>query len=183
MTDARIVKTRAALAQAVIALAGEKDFGAVTVSEIAQRAGIGYATFFRHYPDKESLLADVADALMDELLALMTPALLQEDTARASVTLCGFVDARRDICRALLAGGTAAMMREELVHRASKRALGLNLAQPEGLPGDLILVHAVTATLGLLAWWLEHGGGLDVPAMGSIIDRLVLRPVRGTENT
>ena len=29
---------------------------------IAARAGVGYATFFRHYADKDALLADVVES-------------------------------------------------------------------------------------------------------------------------
>lgn len=179
MTDARITKTRAALAQAVIAFAREKDFADITISEIARRAGVGYATFFRHYPDKESLLAEVADALMEDIVPLMTPALLQDDTYSAALALCRFVDARRELCHALLAGGTAAILRQQLVTRAIRRAEALNLPQPEGVPRDLLLVHAVTAILGLLGWWLAHDGRLGVAAMAAIIDKLVMRPTRG----
>ena len=32
----------------------------LTIAQIAMRAGVGYATFFRHYPDKEALLVAVA---------------------------------------------------------------------------------------------------------------------------
>ena len=179
MTDARITKTRAALARAVIAFAGEKDFADVTIGEITRRAGVGYATFFRHYPDKESLLAEVADALMEDLLPLMTPALLKDDTRGAALALCRFVNARRDLCRALLAGGAAAMLRHELVTRAIRRTEALNLPQPEGVPRDLLLVHGVTATLGLLGWWLAHDGRLGVAAMAAIIDELVIAPTQG----
>lgn len=179
MTDARITKTRAALARAVVAFAGEKDFGDVTITDIARRAGIGYATFFRHYPDKESLLAEVADALMDDLLPLMTPALVNDDTGGAALALCRFVDARRDLCRALLAGGAADLLRQQLVIRAIRRAEALNLPRPPGVPRDLLLVHGVTATLGLLGWWLAHDDRLGVAAMAAIIDELVIRPTRG----
>jgi AcrR family transcriptional regulator len=37
--DARIVRSRAALTAALLALAGEKDFAEITVGEIAERAG------------------------------------------------------------------------------------------------------------------------------------------------
>jgi AcrR family transcriptional regulator len=178
MTDARIAKTRAALAEAVLALAGEKDFGDVTIAEIAQRAGIGYATFFRHYTDKDALLSDVAEVLVDELIGLILPALLAEDTLTASIALCRFVDGRRTICRALLAGGAEAAVRRELIERTAERAEALHLPQPEGLPASLLIMHAVTATVGLLGWWLEHEG-IDATAMGAIINRLVMAPVRG----
>jgi AcrR family transcriptional regulator len=177
MTDARIARTRTALAEALLTLAGEKDFGEITIGEITTRAAVGYATFFRHYEDKEALLADVADVLLDELLEQMLPALITADTLQASISLCRFVGSRRAICRALLAGGASANIRSELVRRAGARATDLSLPHPAGLTPDLLIPHAVAATLGLLAWWLDQDR-LDETAMGAIIDRLVIGPVR-----
>lgn len=178
MVDERIRKTRAALAEAVLALAAERDFAAVTVADITRRAGIGYATFFRHYPGKDELLADVADLLIDELLGLMLPALLADDISGAALSLCRFVESRRPICRALLAGGAEAKVRGEMVRRASARALALDLPQPTGLPATLIIAHAVNSIAAMLGWWLEQGEGMPAEAMAAVLDRLALRPIR-----
>lgn len=176
--DARVVRTRAALTGALLALTGERDFADLTIGEIAERAGVGYATFFRHFRSKEALLAEAADALLDELLEVMLPALLEDDTRAASITLCRFADARRSICRALLAGGAEANVRRDVVARAIARSAALDLPRPAGLPPELLISHGVTAAIGLLAWWLDNGEGLDAAAMGEVIDRLVMRPVR-----
>jgi hypothetical protein len=40
-----------------------------------------------------------------------------------------------------------------------------------------MILHAVTATVGLLAWWLERGS-FDAAAMGAIVNRLVMIPLR-----
>src|SRR5471032_1530884 len=79
MTDPRVTKTRAALAEAVLALAAEKPFADVTITEIAERAGVGYASFFRHYKDKDALLSDVADTLVNDLIAIIMPAMQNDD--------------------------------------------------------------------------------------------------------
>src|SRR6516164_8196261 len=58
--DRRIQRTQKALRDALIALALERGYEAVTIRDIADRADIAYSTFFRHYPDKEALLRDMA---------------------------------------------------------------------------------------------------------------------------
>ena len=178
MADPRIEKTRTALREALLALVGEKAFPDLSIGEIVERAGLGYATFFRHYRDKDALLASIADALMDELLVQMMPSLLQENTLSASVALCRFVDERRAICRALLAGGAEASVRHHLLARAKARAEAVALPPVQGLPPDLAVGHAVGAMLSLLGWWLDHEGSFDAEAMGAIIDRLVMAPIR-----
>ena len=49
------------------------------------------------------------------------------------------------------------------------------------IPPELVLTHCVAATLGLLSWWLEQGKGLSADAMGDLVNRLVMAPVRAIE--
>lgn len=61
-TDRRIVRTRNALGDALIALMQEKNFGEITVQHVLDRAGVGRSTFYAHYRDKDDLfLSDVED--------------------------------------------------------------------------------------------------------------------------
>ncbi len=46
--DPRVQRTQTALAKAMIALTLERGYAAITIRDLAERAGIGYATFFRH---------------------------------------------------------------------------------------------------------------------------------------
>ncbi len=178
LPDARIVKTRLALAQAVLALSEEKDFDELTIAEITARAGVGYATFFRHYPDKETLLAEVAEPLLDELLAKMVPGLFQGDTRAGAVSLFHFAAERRAICLALLSGSAAPTARRRLVERAAARSWPGDRRGRGDAPRDLVITHAVTATLGLLTSWLAMDDRLPAPAMGALLDMLVLAPIR-----
>jgi AcrR family transcriptional regulator len=186
MTDPRVTKTRAALAQAVLALAAEKPFADVTITEIAERAGVGYASFFRHYKDKDALLTAVADKMIEDLVGIIMPAMLMEDTLAASIAICAYVDSHRSITSALLAGGAETMVRHHIVARAldySRLQTDLRPrdAQPMSIPPELVLTHCVASTLGLLAWWLEQGGGLTAEAIGDVVNRLVMAPVRAIE--
>jgi AcrR family transcriptional regulator len=56
--DRRIQRTRQALREALLALIVAKGYEAVSVQDIAEQANIGRATFYLHYPDKETLIVE-----------------------------------------------------------------------------------------------------------------------------
>jgi AcrR family transcriptional regulator len=61
-TDRRILRTRDALGDALVALMHEKSFDEITVQEVLDRAGVGRSTFYVHYRDKDDLfLSDMED--------------------------------------------------------------------------------------------------------------------------
>src|SRR6266545_2878599 len=64
--DLRVRRTRKLLTQALIELTIEKGFAALTVQDIADRAMVNRATFYRHYLDKHDLL----DRYMNEVYEL-----------------------------------------------------------------------------------------------------------------
>jgi AcrR family transcriptional regulator len=175
-SDARVVRTRRALREAMTMLVAERPLEAITVRAIAARAGVGYATFFRHYVDKDALLSDVADVLTAELLQRIAPLLQQRNRLAAAQALCAFVDERRPICTALIAGGAGDTVRAEMLRQSMARVALARPAKPEGVLDDLILFHTVSATLNLLAWWLRRTGEVDPLAMAEIIERTVLTP-------
>ena len=176
--DARILKTRRTLHTALVALMAEKSFDGVTIQEIAARAGIGYATFFRHYPSREALLAEIADGLIGDLLVVVAPLMLERNTAAAAQMLVRFVDERRPLCYGLLVGAGDAM-RRDITRRAIALAGGADRVAPTWLPRDLGIVHGVAASLTILGWWLEHDPRRDSASIAAMIDRLVFAPISG----
>ncbi len=174
--DARQVRSRAALRAAVLELAGEKPFDDISVSEIARTAGVGYATFFRHYPEKAALLADAAEELISAMILRLAPLVRAADSRSAALTLCRFVEERRPLCVALLAGGARNAVREQILARAITQVDISETARGSWLPESLGPVHMVTSVLTIIGWWLERGQGRSAEEMSLIIDRLVLIP-------
>ena len=68
--DARKVKSREALATALLALLEDKGLEEISVRELTARAGVGYATFFRHYTGLDDLLRDLSSDAVTDFLAL-----------------------------------------------------------------------------------------------------------------
>jgi len=177
LSDARVVRTRQALRQAMIELAEQLPQEAITVRAIAAHAGVGYATFFRHYPDKEALLADVADRLTQEFLGRVRPLMEQRDRRGAARSLCDFVLEHLALYRSLIAGGSGETVRAEMLRVCLATVADARPPRPRGPLDDLVLFHLVSSILNLLTWWLRHPDDADAETMAEIIERLVLTPV------
>lgn len=70
--DLRIVKTKKSLYEALLTLMEEKTFEEIKVSDICSKALINRSTFYAHFDDKYTLLADLIQdlkiSLQEELL-------------------------------------------------------------------------------------------------------------------
>ena len=174
--DRRVRRTRRALAEALIALTQGRPYEAVTIREIAARAGIGYATFFRHYPDKVALLGDTLEVALDEVVALLTPALAGDDPAAVGTALFRYARDNAALCRVLLGGRATALLLARFGEADGCQPAIPAPPPPPGIPAEIAAHHRVTASLALLQWWLDAGMPYPPERMGAIYHDLVLRP-------
>ena len=68
-TDRRIVRSKIALREALLALMAQKNFASISITEIVEVANYNRGTFYAKYESKEELL--------DEIIANLTQQLLQ----------------------------------------------------------------------------------------------------------
>lgn len=176
--DARQIRSRKALGEALLALLTEKPFDHLTVREISRRAGIGYATFFRHYETKEALLADIACDEIRDLLNRGLPIMADADSLEATRTLCCHVGEHRKLWSALLAGGAAGMVRAAFIQEAQQMPMP---KRRDWLPASLSTIHATGSMIDGLAWWLTVGLHLSCDQIAAILHRLVIAPLLGID--
>jgi AcrR family transcriptional regulator len=170
------VRSRSALTGALLELLEEKPFDQLTIREISQRAGTGYATFFRHYATKEALLSDVASEEIADLLARTIPVLHDSNSAESTLALCRHVGEHRNLWVALLTGGAAGILREEFIRQA--RELPREFVEAKSwLPADLGVVYGAGGTIDLLAWWLSQDEGYTAEQIAGILNRLIIAPL------
>ena len=79
--DRRVLRTRQSLSDAMISLALEIGYEAITIKTLTKHAQIGYATFFRHFKSKDDLLLHVLQSGLDEMLDLLNPEMTLYDEA------------------------------------------------------------------------------------------------------
>ena len=171
----RATRTRPILCGALLSLLEERPFEQLTVREITAKADIGYATFFRHYPDKEALLSDLAASQISDLLAVALPILETADTRASSRALCVYVWERRKLWSTLLTGGAASTLKDEFIRQAQQIA-ETRPNRGAWLPNDLSVVFCVTGTVEILAWWLKQKDPPSVDRMAEVVDCLIVAP-------
>ncbi|NGZ75273.1 TetR/AcrR family transcriptional regulator [Saccharibacillus sp. VR-M41] len=67
--DRRIRRSKKALKETLIALMRERDFKDISITDLVRGADLNRGTFYKHYRDKEELLAEAVDDTMTDLIA------------------------------------------------------------------------------------------------------------------
>jgi len=180
--DPRIARTQASLQQALLELARERPFGEITVGEIAERAAVNRSSFYQHYADKETLLADALDAIVEEVgMSVSTTA---EDLLHPDPAFIDFLDhvaEHADVYRWALGGHGSAVVAERLRQRIEGLvrhhidAAG-KAGRLQDIPVDLVAAGIAGSGIGALRAWLERDPLPPVAIAGSWIWRLLLGP-------
>lgn len=178
--DARAVRTREALRHALLRLLEIKTLEQITIRDICEVSGVGYTTFFRHHPTKESLLNDVAAEQIGQLIGLAMRAAEAANTHAGSLALFAYVDKNRKLWTTLLTGGAEGAMRDEFLRLS--RQIAATLAQDDHWPpADIVIGLVASATMELLNWWLRQKKPWTIEQMAEIFERVVLGPTIHTD--
>jgi len=145
---------RTRLAEAALELYGQRGFQAVTVKEIAERAGLTERTFFRHFADKREVLFSGAGALQDQVAGALdnAPVSLSAidavgEALEAAATVLG---QRRDYARrrqAIITANAELQERERIKLASLARALADGLRR-RGV-GDSAAILAAEAGIAV----------------------------------
>ncbi len=174
--DRRVRRTQKLLAKALILLTLEKNYESITIREITERADIGYATFFRHYRDKDALLRDVSDVVLTDLYALL-PIAPDGDTMSVGAPLFRYVQENSNVIRVLLSSRGTSSLLQRIIDIASQNTLSRNIPLPNSIvPPEIAAYHIVSSSIALIQWWLEHDMPYSPEHMGAVFYQLISRP-------
>lgn len=174
--DPRVIRTRRLLVEALIELSSERGYAAISVADIARRAGVNRATFYLHFEGKDDLLERGLDALFDDLGSRFEsrPTGL-DDEAWAKARMTAFfrlLEERRPFFQAMLSGGGASTLmgrarafleRFMLEKRGEYMAAG-----PSGAAPELVARMVVSALLGIAGYGLSHPGASSPESLAEL---------------
>ena len=174
--DRRVIRTKQLLHEALMELVLEQDYDSIRVQDITDRAGVGRATLYLHYRDKEDLLLSSVKRIVNELIAL-------SDQRPRLVVVLRHAAENPDLYQVLLSGQGGARVRGEL-HRYIMETM-LDGAAAQGYPDrsdfplEVIVTYMVGAMMMLLEWWLDHDMPYTPEEMGRMFREINERGVKG----
>ena len=163
--ELRRQETRARIVDAAAELFAERGFDAVSVMEIAKRAGVVEKTVFNHFPVKEGLVFDADPPMRAALLAAVRRRPSGESVAAAAGTfvvtamsMLGAPEAADGVAQLarVIRGSHVLQVREREILGELTNALADLIAEETGArPGQVEPWLAAHAVLGLYASLLE----------------------------
>lgn len=170
--DRRVRRTRTALARALIQLVGERDLSRISVSDVAERAGVSRTAFYDHYRDVHELAEAACTAMIDDLIQALptsTPADAHDLAPEVTRSLEAFFTSLAEhagLYRSLLGPQGSAHV-ADYIRRRTIAAIHDRLRQaaesdpqhagPPDIPHDIPAAFTAGALLGVATDWLQRG--------------------------
>lgn len=178
--DARAARSQLALGRALVALMTDTAFDAITVQQVLDRAGVGRATFYAHFRNKDDLLLSDAERFIDMLARHFTGVAAGTTRVAPVVELFSHVeDVARFIAALDRSGRQDAVFELLLGHLAQIIERRLDILVPNR--DALALGHSGSAricaamAMEMLRWFRDHPGAATAKEMDQRYHAMVWR--------
>jgi AcrR family transcriptional regulator len=172
-TDPRILRSRRMLMDALARLLTAKPLDDISIQEIADEATLNRATFYLHYPDKNSLLQAMAEARFRDLIERRGLSFSNCDGALRAIALgvCDYL-AEAPGCPAGLAkmpleGSIIAVVEGIFLEGAASHPLS------PGFDANLLATTTAWAVFGAARLWLAEPNRPPAEEMAAKIEAMV----------
>jgi AcrR family transcriptional regulator len=162
--DLRVRRTHKLVREAFISLVEEQGFDTITVGDIAKRAMVSRAAFYRHYQDKYQLVEQIFEDAIQTMMSSVGD-FDPEQPPEAWVKLFEHISEYERLYRVLLGEKASSwfltQMRAHFVQSMKQAAAGapfaqaitMNSAHADGFIQNLLAALIVDS----IVWWLEQG--------------------------
>lgn len=158
-SDPRVLRSRRALGDALVELLHERRFDDITVQDILDRAGVGRATFYAHYRNKQDVLHSGLEQLFGHL-----DRVLERDASRGTrlVPVREFLEHMQEadmFLASLRASGRLDEIWElslDFVADMIRRRIEPRDAARAAMSPTLVARMLAAAFMEMVRWWLER---------------------------
>ena len=159
-------------------LLSEKQYDAITVQDILDRANIGRSTFYAHYYDKEDVLASITEQMLD----LFSQNMQQTEAGPEllpGLELFRHAKQMHKQLHILLKGQSGEVLFKTVQTLLSKKieqnlVSALSEKRSSSVPLEVVSQYLAGAFLNLLKWWLEAEMPYSPERMDEVFKQLAL---------
>ena len=188
-TDPRVRRTRRLLRDALVSLILEKDFAAISIKEITERADVAYITFFRHFESLDQLLMEVLEEGLAELLGHIETLAQQSENSALETEgrlIFEYIQKKADLFHILFKSQSVTRVRKKVVQNIAlvfqKSCLPLARSGSE-VTIAITSNHIATSLLALIEWWLDNNMKPGPAQMGKVYKSLIIDSTVGAVNS
>lgn len=181
--DARIIKTKQKIKDALLSLLHSKKVGKISISELCKKANINRNTFYTHYATPEAVLMEIANELSDEMFAIIAKC---ESRAQIALAVCQYTYSHVDTYRIIMQNDGQNVYLKPAI-RYSKN---ITLYKLDNSPAkftqeqlDMIDEFLLNGTIAILQKWIEGGAQASPETVGNIINLLSKTLIEGLNST
>lgn len=164
--DPRIRRTQAAIRSAFVCLMQQKEYDAITVTDISEEAQINRKTFYAHYETKEHLYAWIMEEMFMDLFSsfmyekntadgLIEADTLMEDIARFFMK----VEHYREMLNTLITGKTSYMafaIAENVIRKKMSLIDVPNQTRDSVMITEILITRIKNFFFTGIDWWLDQ---------------------------
>lgn len=180
-SDPRIIRSKAAIQQALLnQIAIGRDFESLTVSEIAERAGLTRKTFYARFGSLGQVVESVIIELFSDIASRIDDTMLRIPMTNNSGSMLVFraYEAQREILVPLIRHCPTALFIKPVgfvVSNLLQRTIAINDLQPMNEADEAYLVAVIASTIhGVLSVWVERGFSESPEQVAVFLDNLLV---------
>lgn len=180
-SDPRIIRSKAAIQQALLnQIAIGRDFESLTVSEIAERAGLTRKTFYARFGSLGQVVESVIIELFSDISSRINDTMLRIPMTNNSGSMLVFraYEAQREILVPLIRHCPTALFIKPVgfvVSNLLRRTIAINDLQPMNEAEEAYLVAVIASTIhGVLSVWVERGFSESPEQVAVFLDNLLV---------
>lgn len=186
-TDRRVRKTKAALRHGLAVLTQKKSIKEITVKELVEEVDINRSTFYLHYTDIYSMVAELESELLEEFknaIDLYPPTNSEEEMCRFFEHIYNILSDNREICIALVSeNGDISFIRqvEDFVAERIKKIFESGMVK-NVYDVRYVFDFCISGGMGLFKHWLTDENALEPAHMAKITTDMVVGTLKSFDN-
>lgn len=183
--DPRAARTRTRLQQALLALALERDLDEITIGDVAERAGVNRSSFYQHYSDKDTVLADSLESVLDDAAAQFRVQLQERpvrgmpaEFGRYLAHVADFAPLYRRVLGAHGSAVVSARLRQRVEEIVAETVVHSDPRVLAGVPIEVVSAGIAGSVLGVIAAWVSRDPLPPVQTAADWMESVLQAPAR-----